>query len=134
MIKNLFSTVTKNAPVIITTPAWNKMRDILKKREDHAAIMFSAVGGGCNGFNYKLETIDTTEFNNLQNEKIKPIIIENDKINFVVEPLSEMLVMGTTIDFITEDYSKNIFENKFTFTPQKDLATSCGCGISFALK
>ena len=42
--------------------------------------------------------------------------------------------MGTTIDFITEDYSKNIFENKFTFTPQKNLATSCGCGISFALK
>ena len=96
--------------------------------------MFSAVGGGCNGFNYKLETIDTTEFNNLQSEKIKPIIIENNKINFVIEPLSEMLVMGTTIDFITEDYSKNIFENKFTFTPQKNLATSCGCGISFALK
>ena len=42
-----------------------------------------------------------------------------------------MFLFGTKIDFIKEDYNKNIFESKFIFIPDKNLATSCGCGISF---
>ena len=34
--------------------------------------------------------------------------------------------------YIYEDYSKGQFENKFTFKIDSSLATSCGCGISFA--
>ena len=33
--------------------------------------------------------------------------------------MSEMLLLGTTVDFIEEDYSKNIFESRFIFTPEK---------------
>ena len=33
-----------------------------------------------------------------------------------------------------QDYTKNIYESKFVFTPDKKMATSCGCGVSFALK
>jgi Fe-S cluster assembly iron-binding protein IscA len=49
-----------------------------------------------------------------------------------VDPLSEMLLLGTTIDYVQEDYNQQIYESKFVFTPQKDLATSCGCGVSFS--
>ena len=52
----------------------------------------------------------------------------------MIEPMSEMLLLGTTIDYVHEDYSKNIFESRLIFTPQKDFATACGCGISFSPK
>ena len=42
-----------------------------------------------------------------------------------------MYLLGTTIDYVKEDYSKNIFESKFVYIPDKDKATSCGCGVSF---
>ena len=63
-----------------------------------------------------------------------PIVHTKNNTRLMVEPLSEMLLLGTTIDYIEEDYSNNVFENKFTYTPQKDKATSCGCGISFSPK
>ena len=49
-----------------------------------------------------------------------------------VDPMSEMLLLGTTIDYIKEDYNNQIYESKFIFTPRKELATSCGCGVSFS--
>ena len=45
-----------------------------------------------------------------------------------------MYLFGTTIDHISEDYKKGLFENKFVFLPDKNLASSCGCGISFTPK
>lgn len=35
------------------------------------------------------------------------------------------------IEAATSDSVLQQFENKFTFTPQDDAASSCGCGISF---
>ena len=120
-------------PITISTKAWSKMADILIK-SDKFAFMFLATGGGCNGFNYKLETIDEKKFDNLTAEEPSPIVVTNSNTQVVIEPMSEMLLLGTSIDFIEENYSKNIFESRFIFTPEKDFATSCGCGISFSPK
>lgn len=120
-------------PITISTNAWDKMAYILSK-SNKSAFVFFATGGGCNGFNYKLESIDEKKFDNLTAEQPPPVIITNSDTNVVIEPMSEMLLLGTTIDFIEEDYSKNIFESRFIFTPEKDFATSCGCGISFTPK
>ena len=46
-------------------------------------------------------------------------------------PISEMYLLGTEIDYIEENYSRGVFENKFVFRPDKDMASTCGCGISF---
>ncbi len=48
--------------------------------------------------------------------------------------MGEFLLLGTTIDYIHEDYLNGVFENKFVFIPDKTLASSCGCGISFTPK
>jgi iron-sulfur cluster assembly accessory protein len=120
-------------PITISTSAWDKMTHILSK-SNKSAFVFFASGGGCNGFNYKLESIDEKKFNNLTAEQPSPIIVTNSNTQVVIEPMSEMLLLGTNIDFIEEDYSKNIFESRFIFTPEKDFATSCGCGISFSPK
>ena len=51
-----------------------------------------------------------------------------------IDPISEMYLHGTTIDYMKEDYSKKIYENKFIYEVDKDLMTSCGCGVSFSPK
>ena len=41
--------------------------------------------------------------------------ISNDDITVYIDPLSELHLLGTTIDYINQDYIKNIFESKFIF-------------------
>ena len=116
----------------ITKSAWSKLGQIIRDQGANGtnksyAFLFSASSGGCNGFNYDLSTIDKREFKEL----IKPNILEHEDIRFAVDPLAEIYLLGTTIDYVKEDYSKNIFESKFVFIPDKNMATSCGCGVSF---
>jgi iron-sulfur cluster assembly accessory protein len=135
MIKRLFSTIPKY-PINITNNAWNKMEKIMNKQQFYS-FLFSAQSGGCNGFNYELQLLNKEDYNKLNQSKIKPTIIYNHSnhkyINtkVVIDPMSEMLLVGTTIDYISEDYNKGILENKFIFIPDKHIATSCGCGVSF---
>jgi len=126
-------TTIKMTPIHVSLKAWDKMADILTKSGE-SAFLFFAIFGGCNGFNYKLEPINESKFNTLLQEKPTPSIISNEKTQLMIEPMSEMLLLGTTIDYVREDYSKNIFESRFIFTPEKDFATACGCGISFSPK
>ncbi len=117
-------------PIInITKSAWSKMSQISQLNSIYA-FLFTVNSGGCSGFNYKLITIEKKEFNDL----IKPNIFEYDGSKLAVDPLAEMYLLGTTIDYVKEDYNKNIFESKFIFIPDKNLATGCGCGVSFTPK
>lgn len=134
MIKRTFSTIRHS--INITTTAWNKMLQISEK-QNKFNFLFSATSGGCNGYNYKLELIDNNEFDTIIKEefkKIKPTILTNNNTKILVDPISEFLLIGTTIDYVHEDYSKGNFENKFIFSPNKNLASTCGCGVSFTPK
>ena len=131
MLRRMLSTLRKD-PISITDNAWNKMKVVLQDK--NYAFLFSAKGGGCNGFNYTLNTIDEKEFHELSLEKVPPTIIKNNNTKLIIESSSLWLLIGTNIDYIKEDYSKNIFESKFIFTPKKELATTCGCGVSFTPK
>jgi iron-sulfur cluster assembly accessory protein len=128
-IKRPFS-ILNNSSIIVSNNAWDKMKDILKNPTAFG-FLFSAQGGGCNGFNYNLKTIDKYYFDDLYTSRVPPILIKNGESKLLIDSKSEMLLIGTTIDYIKEDYVKNIFESKFIFTPKKELATTCGCGISF---
>lgn len=105
------------------------MNTIMKKSNNKNGFLFGVNSGGCNGFNFDLKLIDTTELNDIK--KLKPNIISQDNVNVFVDPLSEIYLFGTTIDYTEEDFSKGIFENKFVYKVNKELATSCGCGVSF---
>jgi len=120
------------AIINVTSNAWDKIIAICKK-QDVNRIMFSATSGGCSGYNYKLELLGNKEYKDISNEqsKFKPTILKNGENELIIEPSSEFLLLGTTIDYIHEDFNKAIFENKFIFTPDKEFASGCGCGVSF---
>ena len=126
-MNKLFSSITK-FPIIVTNNAWNKMEDILKIKK-YKGFIFSATSGGCNGFNYNLKVLD------INKDKYNTYTtIKNNNVNILIEPISEIYLIGTTIDYVSEDFKNNIFENKFIFIPNKNIATSCGCGVSFSPK
>ena len=125
MIKNII-----NKDIIkVTSSAWNKVNFIIDKSNNKHGMLFSVQGGGCSGFNYKLNTIDE----NIKNLKTYAYV-ENDNNRIYIDPIAEIYLIGTTIDYINEDFSKNIFESKFIFKPDKEKASTCGCGISFSPK
>lgn len=134
MISRLFSTQLVKSPINVTKNAWDKIGSIMKKSENTNGFLFSVSSGGCNGFNYNLNLIDDNEMNDLNKEKIKSTILVNGGSKIYVDSKSEFYLIGTTVDFVKEDYSKNIFESKFTFSPDKEKASSCGCGVSFSPK
>ena len=130
---NFVRKIPISIPITITQQAWQKMTSIIKGNNSYA-FMFSAKGGGCHGYNYNLETLDQKEYHNIMTEKPPPTELIEQDTRLIIEPSSEMLLLGTTIDYIKEDYSHQIFESKFIYTPIKEYATSCGCGVSFSPK
>ena len=119
-------------PIKITQTAWKKLFDI-SRQSNNNRFLFSASSGGCNGFNFNLNLLKKDE-TILLGKRRKPTIITNDNITVYIDPLSELYLLGTTIDYINQDYKKNIFESKFIFDIDKELASTCGCGISFTPK
>jgi iron-sulfur cluster assembly protein len=120
MSKNII-TVTKNA--------FQKMNSIMQKSYNKNGFLFGIDSGGCNGFNFNLQLINDIELNKIM--KQKPNIIQNENVKLYVEPMSELYLVGTEIDYLKEDYSKGIFESKFVYNVDKNMASTCGCGISF---
>ena len=117
----------------ITKNAFKKMNNIMVKSNNTQGFIFGVSSGGCNGFNFDLKLInDKNELNSIL--KLKPNVIQDDNVQVYVDPLSEIYLIGTTIDFLEEDYKKGIYESKFIYQVDKNLASTCGCGVSFTPK
>ena len=121
--------MTSRSLVNVTLNAWQKIHHIT--RNNNLGMLLSASSGGCSGFNYSLTSINSKdEIKELKN----PVILSQDDSKLYIDPRVEMFLIGTTIDYVKEDYSQQIYESKFLFIPDKDIATSCGCGVSFSPK
>ena len=132
MFKKFYSTL-KKSPIHITQSALNKMNTIYKNT-NIKQFLFSAKNGGCNGFSYDFKLLNNKEYNELYENKYKPTCITKKNVEILIDPISEMFLLGTTIDYIQQDYEHNIFESKFIFIPDKNLINTCGCGVSFTPK
>ena len=117
----------------ITQNAWKKMSKIIKLSKNKYGFIYSASSGGFNGFNFELNLLNQKLYESIRKQKYLTVLNHKDTYLYV-DPLSEMYLLGTTIDYIHEDYSKGQFESKFNFEINKDLMSSCGCGISFSPK
>ena len=113
----------------VTKNAWNKMSHIINLSKNKYGFIYSASSGGCNGFNFNLQLMQDKDLDKII--KQKPNIIQDEKVKVYVEPLSELYLVGTEIDYLKEDYSKGIFESKFVYNVDKKMASTCGCGVSF---
>tara|TARA_B100001115_G_C15822572_1_gene409183 strand:- start:116 stop:484 length:369 start_codon:yes stop_codon:yes gene_type:complete len=120
-------------PVLVTRNAWNKMSNILSITKNKYGFIYSASSGGCNGFNFELNLLEKKMYNEIKKNRFYTVLSE-DNTKLYIDPISEMYLLGTTIDYIHEDYQNGTYESKFHFGINKEKMTNCGCGISFNLK
>jgi len=109
------------------------MTSILRQSNNKYGFLYSAASGGCNGFSFNLGLLDKSTHSKISSTKYLHVL-ENETTKLYVDPLSEMYLLGTTIDYVSEDYEKGQLENKFVFEVDKNLMSSCGCGTSFSPK
>ena len=108
----------RKAVVTVTQKAHSQLNKIVKENECKA-ILFYVQGGGCNGFNYRLEPTNNPP------DKLDEIVdMDNYKLQICGNSL--MHVLGTEID-----WKKDIMGEAFYFN--NPMAKSkCGCGTSFS--
>ena len=117
----------------VSRNAWNRMNEIIKQSNNKYGFLYSLSSGGCNGFNFELNLLDKEYYEKINKNKYLTIL-ENKDTKLYIDHIGEMYLIGTSIDYISEDYDKNIFENKFIFNVDKNIMSTCGCGTSFSFK
>jgi len=93
----------------------------IRDAEGNAALMLrlAVLGGGCSGFQYKFDLVDTT------NDDDK--IFENGGTKLIVDEVSLGLLDGAVVDF-KEDLGGSFFA-----VDNPNAAANCGCGASFSI-
>jgi len=109
--------------IIITEAAAKKVKELLSaddfKNESIFGLRVYVQGGGCNGFNYGFVFEDSPEE--------QDAVFEKDGVRFLVDPMSMMYLMGSTVD-----YSKSLLQDQFV-VDNPSAQTTCGCGSSFSI-
>ena len=108
-----------NAPITLSDAAARRLA-ALSEVEGHPVLLRVAVdGGGCSGFQYRFDLVDTPEPDDLR--------IENAGQAAVVDELSLALLKGSQIDFVDE-----LAGAEFKVR-NPNARSSCGCGVSFSI-
>jgi len=103
----------------LTPAAADRVGLIASKQGKPAILRLSVEGGGCSGFQYKFDLVDTTDADDS--------VSETAGVKLVVDPVSLDLVEGSTVDFV-ESLGGAAFKVE---NPQA--ASGCGCGSSFGI-
>jgi len=90
------------------------------KTQNKPYVWFGVDGGGCSGFTYKWDFRDNPDEGS--------VIDCGDDVGLVVDRTSEMFVLGSTVDYVTE------LSGSFLKVQNPLADASCGCGESFSVK
>jgi iron-sulfur cluster insertion protein len=97
-----------------------KRLQAISAKEGRAVMLRVAVeGGGCSGFQYKLDLTETAEPEDLK--------VERDGQAALVDDISIPFLGGAVIDFVDE-LSGAEFKIR-----NPNARSSCGCGVSFSI-
>ena len=107
--------------IILTDAAQTQLKKTIESRPDFF-IRVGIVGGGCSGFEYKLdlwpkeEGDDPSKYNNYN----------YDGFNLLVDKKAELYIDGTTLDWYEDQMKQGVkFDNP-------NAVKTCGCGSSFS--
>ena len=113
--------IAKRAPqgIVLAESAARRLAR-LAEVEGHPVLLRVAVdGGGCSGFQYRLDLVETGEADDLR--------IETDGQAALVDPVSVPFLKGSEIAWVDE-----LAGAQFVIR-NPNAATSCGCGVSFSI-
>ena len=92
----------------------------IAKKNNKDIVYFGVSGGGCAGFSYKWDYLDSYD----NSFTILPI---KDNVVLAIDKVAEMYIMGSEIDYVQELMGSFLkINNPLT-------KSSCGCGESFSV-
>lgn len=106
-----------SVPPRVTPRAFERLSEIGAAREGKA-LRVAVEGGGCSGFQYQIELDSPAEGD---------LVLEGEGEKVVVDEVSLPFLGGAVIDFTEE-----LVGSRFTID-NPNAASSCGCGVSFAM-
>lgn len=104
--------------IVLTDSAVQAVRSALDKAQaEPAGLRIQVEAGGCAGYQYKMGLVADPDPDD--------VVIENDGVSVFIDPVSQPLIAGTTIDFVVAlEGSGFTFENP-------NAENRCSCGKSF---
>jgi len=110
---------TEMKGVELTDAAAKRIVRILAAEPDKKALRVSVEGGGCSGFSYKFDLVESRNEDDL--------VIEKDGATVLIDDLSLVYMGGSVIDFV-DDLIGQSFQIR-----NPNAVASCGCGTSFSI-
>ncbi len=105
--------------ITVSDSAAKRIAQIVASEQENSMLRVSVEGGGCSGFQYKFELVSAREADDLA--------IEKGGVLVLVDPVSQMYMEGSEIDFSDELIGAAFKVNNPNAT------AACGCGTSFSL-
>ncbi len=105
--------------VDVTDAAANRVAKIVAGEPGKIGLRVSVEGGGCSGFSYKFDLVDS------RNED--DVAIEKNGATVLIDDLSLVYMGGSVIDFV-DDLMGQSFQIR-----NPNAVASCGCGTSFSI-
>ena len=110
---------TTDAQPQVTERAARRVKQILAKEPAGSLLRVAVNGGGCSGFQYAFDIVPARAPDDL--------LIEQDGVGVVIDPVSLDFLRGARIDFV-DDLIGQSFK-----IDNPNAASSCGCGVSFSI-
>jgi iron-sulfur cluster assembly accessory protein len=105
--------------ITVSDSAAKQIAVIIANEAKSTMLRVSVEGGGCSGFQYKFDLVQAREADDLA--------IEKKGITVLIDPVSQMYMEGSEIDFADELIGAAFKINNPNAT------ASCGCGTSFSI-
>ena len=105
--------------VMLTERAARRVGQILKGEPPGWMLRVRVEGGGCSGFQYKFDLVNSKAEDDL--------VLARDGATVLVDPVSVQYMAGAEIDFVDDLIGASFKINNPVAT------SSCGCGTSFSV-
>ena len=120
-VRDLSLSVSPRAPegILLAESAAKRLARLAEVEGKPVMLRVAVDGGGCSGFQYRLELVDAPEADDL--------VIRRDGQAAVIDPVSIPFLKGSEIAFIDELAGAQFVVRN------PNASSSCGCGVSFAI-
>ncbi len=105
--------------ISLTDAAARRIAAIVAKDAEKTALRVSVEGGGCSGFSYKYDLVDSRNDDD--------VAITRAGATVLIDEMSLIYMGGSVIDFV-DDLMGQSFQIR-----NPNAVASCGCGTSFAV-
>ncbi len=105
--------------ITATKSALSRVAEIVAKDGKNIALRISVEGGGCSGFSYNFDLVNSQEENDF--------VIEGNGGKILIDEMSMIYMGGSEIDFVDELMGQAFQVNN------PNAVASCGCGTSFSI-